>query len=394
MRVRPTHHPTRRLVPVTIRSTAAAAALAAVALPLSAQSANWQPLGTLTGASPAVVAPVDPNLPQYRVGAGDTRFNGVVRIIMNRTDGTFVCSGSVLNNGNRQVILSAAHCFTNALGANNTTSVTVEYRSAQTGALIQSRTTAGSNVFIRSGYNGSVVNQRDVAVINLGIGNGFTDATIRGYDLFQGASFAGTTVNLAGYGATGNGITGAVGGAQTWMRWGQNRFETSCGNAVSVASCAGTRAGNPSNNVNTQGGVIIGDFDDPTNAIPNNDSQLCFFTNICTGAVGGTPGEVNIGGGDSGSAAFIASSQEILGVASFGSRRIDITPIPPFGAFNTSFGYACVANITGNAECQGNFAFVNSVLAAAVIPEPSTYALMATGLVGLAGVARRRNKKS
>ncbi|MDZ7631470.1 MAG: PEP-CTERM sorting domain-containing protein [Gemmatimonadaceae bacterium] len=29
-----------------------------------------------------------------------------------------------------------------------------------------------------------------------------------------------------------------------------------------------------------------------------------------------------------------------------------------------------------------------------VVPEPSTYALMATGLVGLIGLARRRNKVS
>jgi len=32
--------------------------------------------------------------------------------------------------------------------------------------------------------------------------------------------------------------------------------------------------------------------------------------------------------------------------------------------------------------------------ATSVIPEPSTYALMATGLVGLVGLARRRNSKN
>ncbi|MCU0626194.1 MAG: PEP-CTERM sorting domain-containing protein [Gemmatimonadaceae bacterium] len=146
---------------------------------------------------------------------------------------------------------------------------------------------------------------------------------------------------------------------------------------------------------NTFGGVLIGDFDDPTGQFNNNTSLTCFRFQVCETGVQGIPGEVNIGGGDSGSAAFLAGNQTILGVASFGSRRVDVSPIPPFGAFGTAFGYACVANIAGNAVCAENFNFVNNLLTPTnVIPEPSTYALMATGLVGLAGFARRRNKKA
>lgn len=366
------------------------AALSAVAaVPLSAQVIDQQPIGTLSGPTPTIVAPVDPNLPQYRVQAGDTRFDGVVRIIMNRTNGTFVCSGSLLNRSGRTGILSAAHCFTNASGQNITNSVTVEFRSAQTGALLSSSTTAGSNVTIKSGYTGNVVDQRDVAFIRLdaavptGIGGD-------GYDIFDGGgSILGQTVNLAGYGQTGNGQGGAVGGSQTWMRYGQNRFDTTCRQGSGATFCAGNLANNPSTDRNGWGGVLVGDFDDPTNVFNNNTSISCTRYGICEGAVTGvTPGEVAIGGGDSGSAAFLNSTNTILGVASFGTRNGDQ---PNFGQFGTGFGYACVARITANAVCTENYNFVQGFLTpTVVIPEPSTYALLATGLVALGLVARRR----
>jgi hypothetical protein len=366
-----------------------AALTAVLAAPLAAQS-DWRPIGQLPepGASPTITAPVDPNLPQYRVQSGDSRFDGVVRLIMNTTAGNFVCSGSLLDRSGRTGILAAAHCFTNGVGVNITNSVTVEFRSAQTGALLSSLTTAGSNISIKSGYTGNVVDQRDVAFIRLseavptGIGG-------NGYELHSGGSILGQTINLAGYGATGNGTTGAQGNAQTWMRYGQNRFDTSCRQGSGATFCAGVTGSNPSTDRSGYGGVLVGDMDDPTNVFNNNSSISCVRYGICEGAVTSvTPGEVNIGGGDSGSAAFLASTNTILGVASFGTRS---TNLPPFGGFGTGFGYACVGAVTGNAVCNENYSFVQSFLVpTVVIPEPSTYALLATGLVAMGMIARRR----
>jgi hypothetical protein len=178
------------------------------------------------------------------------------------------------------------------------------------------------------------------------------------------------------------------------MRYGQNRFDASCLNLHTNANnCAGVLAGNPSTGTNTFGGVLLSDFDDPTGGFNNTTSLTCFRDGIT-----GIPGDVGIGGGDSGSSAFLASTNTVLGVALFSSRRIGLNPVPPFGAFGTAFGYACVGRIAGNRVCTENDNFVQSFLTpAVVVPEPSTYSLMATGLAapGLAPVAvARRNRRT
>jgi PPE-repeat protein len=113
---------------------------------------------------------------------------------------------------------------------------------------------------------------------------------------------------------------------------------------------------------------------------------MCATLLICSGASGGSL-ESAVGRGDSGGAAF-TDTWEVLGVASWGQGN---APGGNLNGYNAVFGYACVANFAANAACKGNFDFVTAQVGPSqVIPEPSTYALMATGLIGLAGFARRR----
>jgi secreted trypsin-like serine protease len=309
-----------------------------------------------------VGATVGINNPLYLPPSTDNNYSGVVNLWLDDLDlgQRFGCTGSLLSN---RKILLAAHCVTTN-GAITTDRFTARFRNADgTFTAI-----TGTQIAVQSNYSGEVLEEQDVAVLTL---DSDAPASARRYTLFQGNPMVDYT--MAGFGRTGTGLTGGVNGANNQfgavavLRAGRNTFETTANDDGDFATVDNDDPG-------AFGGILVSDFD---RIGQNTNTLICSALGICG------PGidlESSIGPGDSGGAAF-SNTWQVLGVASWGSTTNGVG-----GLYGSFFGYACVANYAANANCVANYNFVM----AQVVPEPSTYALMATGIVGLIGIARRR----
>ena len=351
------------------------AALGVVSAPaLSAQATYAQ--GTLDKQSVVVVqdtrtgANEGINNPLYLPPATDNNYTGVVNLWFRNAAGQVrsACTGSLLSS---RKILTAGHCVSTGTNAVTWSSFTARFRNAD-GSFTEVN---GTGFAVQQNYSGAVVEEQDVAVLTL---SADAPVTARTYSLFQGNPLVDYTI--AGYGLTGTGLTGDNNsannqfGATNVLRAAANRFETTARDNNTFATAA-----NP--NAAAYGGILASDFDRVGGSA---NSFFCVNLGFCdTGRTGLL--EAGVGRGDSGGAAF-TNTWQVLGVASWGTSFNGQT----LSQFDSYFGYACVANYAPNAACVANYNFVQAQLGTNVVPEPSTYALMATGLIGLVGVARRR----
>ena len=305
--------------------------------------------------------------------------SGIANLNLNFSGGLGGCTGSLLGTGRH--VLTAAHCVTNPAGVIEATGGTVRFRNPNSGANADYQVSA---IAVKTGYSGEVIDGKDVAILTL------SDEVASYVQRYNIATTYGMNevVRFAGFGGTGTGFTGDGNfvdndqfGNNYVLREGFNVFQNFCSAVPSSDFLPGLTECSTSS---TNGAIWMSDFTDP-------DFEQ--FAGLCTvyGRCGpglGSPNEVMIGRGDSGGAAFNLG-WDILGVASWGAGGF-----AGFSSFDAIGGHACVANIAGAAECQENYNWIQSQIAQQVVPEPSTYAMLALGLVALGGMARRRREQA
>lgn len=244
--------------------------------------------------------------------------DGVGKIILTRSDGTFLCSGALLSTGLH--VLTAAHCVTNSFGNFVLTSATVTFE-GDSGTETVTVDVANSAAHPR--YNGDFLRGFDVAVLTLTTA---PSSDINRYDIDRNPNDdIGSTPVKTGYGKSGTGDTGDIIGSGT-KRTGQNLYDD-VGDTMYLA------LGLKPNKDFVRGGVLQYDFD---NGNSLNDAFGFFFGNSNLGL---GIAEVSSAPGDSGGPS--QNGNVITGVTSYGitltftgGATSDVTP----GEVDSSFG--------------------------------------------------------
>jgi Trypsin len=236
------------------------------------------------------------NDPALHLTSPGGAFDGVAKLSINRSDGTFLCSGTLLSNGRE--VLTAAHCLTDDNGTLNTISTSAVFN-LPSGTL----SLPATNFTVYPAWNGDFGIGYDLALITL---NNFAPPEIPRYNLYTASDEVGQVVTKTGYGRSGQGDDGDILTAGS-KRWGQNLYDA-LGDVLEAVD--GT---NP-----LPGAQLVYDFDDGTSA----RDAFGFFDSLLgisgLNDLGLGDNEVMSAPGDSGGPTFIDG--KVTGITSYGLR--------------------------------------------------------------------------